>query len=413
MQEYFNVLSTTKRFSYNESAPITQNQSIMINTKIVIGLAYGDEGKGITTDYLCKNSNNPLVIRFSGGHQAGHTVVLKDGTRHVFSSFGAGTLRGVPTYWSKYCTFYPLGFFNELAALLEKGIEPKIYLDALALVTTPYDIFYNKKSEKVNQHGSCGLGFGATVTRDKSSPYKLYAQDLFYPKVLELKLNAIKIYYQKKTNSTYDAPELNKMMEVYLKMLEDIKPYIDIVNENEFFNSIIKKENFSDLIFEGSQGILLDMDHGFFPNVTYANTTSKNAMEIINKYHLKTPDIYYITRAYQTRHGNGFLSNEKLSLNYTANPKETNQYNPWQGHQRCTLLDLDMLDYALGCDANYSFGARKNLVVTCLDQINGDIQITRVNQPISYMNTRILANSLSINFDNILESWGDCSDKMK
>lgn len=385
----------------------------MMNTKIVIGLGYGDEGKGITTDYLCKESKHPLVIRFSGGHQAGHTVVLEDGIRHVFSSFGAGTLRGVPSYWSKYCTFYPLGFFNELAALLEKGIEPKIYLDALALVTTPYDVFYNRNSEKINQHGSCGLGFGATVTRDKSSPYKLYAQDLFYPKVLELKLNAIKIYYQKKTNSTYDTPKLNKMMEVYLKMLEDIKPYITIVNENEFFNSIIKKGNFSDLIFEGSQGILLDMDHGFFPNVTYANTTSKNAMHIIQKYQLENPDIYYITRAYQTRHGNGFLSNEKLALNYTPNPKETNQYNPWQGHQRCSILDLDMLDYALACDVNYSFAAKKNLVVTCLDQIDKKIETTRQNKPESYVNARILAYSLNTKFDTVLESWGDCSSKMK
>ncbi len=61
--------------------------------RAVIGLGFGDEGKGITTDYLCSRANNPLVIRFSGGQQAGHTVVNKFG-KHTFSNFGSGTLRG-------------------------------------------------------------------------------------------------------------------------------------------------------------------------------------------------------------------------------------------------------------------------------------------------------------------------------
>jgi len=84
---------------------------------IVVGLGYGDEGKGLTTDFLCGQSKFPLVIRFNGGHQAGHTVVTKDGVRHVFSSFGAGTLRNAPTYWSRYCTFSPAYLLYELESL--------------------------------------------------------------------------------------------------------------------------------------------------------------------------------------------------------------------------------------------------------------------------------------------------------
>jgi adenylosuccinate synthase len=68
------------------------------------------------------------VIRFSGGHQAGHTVVTDD-TRHVFSNFGSGTLRGVPTYWSKFCTVEPIGLLNELDALKIKGYNPILYID--------------------------------------------------------------------------------------------------------------------------------------------------------------------------------------------------------------------------------------------------------------------------------------------
>lgn len=384
-----------------------------MKSQIVIGLGFGDEGKGLTTNYLCHQSNKPLVIRFSGGHQAGHTVVLEDGTRHVFSSFGAGTLNGVPGYWSRFCTIYPLGLFNELASLLEKGIEPILYVDALTLVTTPYDVFYNRNTEKINQHGSCGLGFGATVTRDKRSPYKLYAQDLFYPTVLKQKLNAIKKYYQDKTNSDYSDKALSEMMDIYMKMLNDILPYITIVHEKEFFTRTIIEKGFSNLIFEGSQGILLDMDYGFFPNVTYANTTSKNALELINEYQLGETEIYYITRAYQTRHGNGFISNASLNLDYSPNPNETNKYNPWQGHQRSTPLDMDMLSYALNCDANYSFGLKKNLVVTCLDQINGHCVVTKNNAPQTYMNTRDWAEQLPIDFDQILESHSEISENIQ
>ena len=70
---------------------------------VIIGLGFGDEGKGLITDYFCSKLKNPLVIRFSGGHQVGHTVIYND-IRHMFSNFGSGTLRNIPTYWSKFCT---------------------------------------------------------------------------------------------------------------------------------------------------------------------------------------------------------------------------------------------------------------------------------------------------------------------
>ncbi len=384
-----------------------------MNTRIVVGLGYGDEGKGITTDYLCNNSNTPLVIRFSGGHQAGHTVVLEDGTRHVFSSFGAGTLRGVPTFWSRYCTFYPIAFFNELNALLEKDIIPEFYIDGLSIVTTPYDVLFNRTTEKNNQHGSCGMGFGATVARNKFTPYKLYVKDLFFPVVLQQKLNAIKNYYENKSQIEFDEQVSRKMMDVYLKMLEDIKPYLKIFSEKEFFEERIYENNFTDLIFEGSQGILLDEDHGFFPNVTHAHTTSKNAMELIRKYELDDPQLFYVSRIYQTRHGNGYLSNEILDLNINENPNETNVYNDWQGHQRRSMLDLDMLEYALKTDDNYSFGMRKNLVFTCLDLLNGDIMATQEGIPYAYGNTLELYEAIDFQLDSVLEGWSDCSISMK
>ena len=86
--------------------------------QIVLGSLLGDEGKGITTDYLCKkNPFGTIVVRFSGGHQAGHNVKIGK-VSHVHSNLGSGTLRGVPSYFSEHCTFYPVTLENELRVIL-------------------------------------------------------------------------------------------------------------------------------------------------------------------------------------------------------------------------------------------------------------------------------------------------------
>ena len=86
------------------------------NISIVVGSLFGDEGKGAHVNYLCSQVNKPLVIRFNGGHQVGHTVVIGD-KRHPFSNFGSGTLQGAPTYWSEFCTVSPIGVKKEGQAL--------------------------------------------------------------------------------------------------------------------------------------------------------------------------------------------------------------------------------------------------------------------------------------------------------
>ena len=90
----------------------------------MVGLGFGDEGKGATVDRLVRDAGHgglQLVVRFSGGHQAGHTVVHEDGRRHVFSQVGAGALRDAGTLWSRHCTFDPSGFAREHAALCAMG----------------------------------------------------------------------------------------------------------------------------------------------------------------------------------------------------------------------------------------------------------------------------------------------------
>lgn len=324
--------------------------------KTVIGLGFGDEGKGLFTDYLCSQSTNPLVIRFSGGQQAGHTVISK-GIRHVFSNFGAGTLKGAPSYFSKFCTIDPVGIVNELSALLDKGFEPLLFIDANCPVTTPYDVSYNQNN---NKHGSCGVGVGDTINREESY-YSLTFGDLFYPWVLETKLKLIKDFY----SGHHDAP------------LTNFLECCDIITHSTYIKKTngLPSNNYS-YIFEGSQGLLLDKNYGFFPHVTRSNTGTKNVLSLLGH---ETLSLYLITRAYQTRHGDGPLSNETIPHNISKNPLETNITNTYQGPLRVALLDVSLLEYAINKDDYLRTASNKSLVITCLDHIKNEYRFTYQN----------------------------------
>jgi len=345
---------------------------------IVVGLGFGDEGKGLCTDWLCRSTEKPLVVRFNGGHQAGHTVVTDQGLRHVFSNFGSGTFQGAPTYWSSFCTFSPVSFLKECKALRSLSLNPEVFVDNLCPVTTHYDILFNQLIEKnrgKNPHGSCGVGFGATLERHDGL-HKFYVLDLFYPEVCKLKLKMIRNYYQVKLKTAgiqgfdeYDHDAADRLFLQAVNGLEGLKnqEILGFVNEKEVFTN----ENYQTLIFEGAQGVLLDMDHGFFPHVTRSNTTSKNAMSLLerNSIHCEK-EVFYVTRCYQTRHGAGPMSNEDYNVKLNNNEEETNKDHQFQGSFRTAPLDIDMFNYAIKCDSLYSNGIQKNLLVTCLDQIN-------------------------------------------
>ena len=351
----------------------------------VIGGGFGDECKGSYVNELCSQSEHPLVIRFNGGHQAGHTV-LHNGVRHIFSSFGSGTLQGAPTFWSKYCTFFPTAVFNEYQKLKEIGINPILYVDPLCPVTTPYDCIANKINESINKHGTVGVGFGTTIERHESY-YKLYFQDLFNKTILIAKLNNIHKYYQD-IKGIRIPEDIGVKIETWFKCIDELimddiiskdkmgfdKTYIDYEKPNSLKNNLVFK--YDHVIFEGAQGILLDMDFGFFPNVTRSNTTSKNIFKLIQELNMPFGDrsinIYYMNRCYQTRHGNGFMSNQELgSMELINTDNEINIDGGNQGIFRKTILDLDLLKYSIECDDHFksNFKITKNIVITCLDQL--------------------------------------------
>lgn len=357
----------------------------MSNAKIVVGSIWGDEGKGITTDFLSsENPDSTMVVRFSGGQQAGHNVKIK-GISHVHSSFGSGTLRGVPSYFSHYCTIYPVTMYREAYELYEKVETIEIYFHPLVNVTTPADVAYNRLTAPQTNHGSCGIGVGATMKRNIESPYKVYGVDLHHLDTLKEKVESVYDYYKSIIGN--DPPRLKIFKEIYDSECQYFWKYIDRIEFNIKPYGFLKE--YENIVFEGSQGILLDMDHGIFPRVTYANTTSKNAISIAKKLDIEDIEIFYITRCYQTRHGVGWMSNED-EIKLINNEDEINKFNEWQKDFRIGEIDYNLLNQAHSIDNIYSEGIPKNLVVTCLDQ--------RENFEFDY-------GKLNVNFNRIFNSF--------
>ena len=372
-----------------------------MEVSIVIDLGFGDSGKGITVDYLAKQRpQESLVIRFSGGHQVGHTVKINN-FAHTFSNFGAGSLRGVPTYYTPDTTVFPPAIIEEYKIL--RGYNPKLLFHPLVKVTTPYDIAYNIACETYLNHGSCGVGFGATIQRSENG-VNLYAKDLFYSWILKNKLQSIKDYYVKKTRE--EAPEitilfkeeLEKINEsLFVKFCEDCLSLYEIKMPDTVLN-------YKHLIFEGSQGILLDQDHGIFPHVTRSNTSSKWAFDFIEQttgINTTNVSLYYVTRCYQTRHGNGPMSSE-IPVKLINSDQETNIANQFQGKFRVAELDFQLINYSLETDNIYHTSKKfnKNLVITCLDQLP-DFDIQK------------LLDKINTKFNNVIGSYSPDSTDFK
>lgn len=346
-----------------------------MTTKVVLGGMYGDEAKGACINKLCTNKDpkDTIVVRFSGSSQCTHQVVTLDHT-HSFSNYGSGTFQKIPTYWSKYCPFDPISLVNEYNILKDKLIEsPKLYVDFNCPVITPFDIISNRRCSITLEHGSCGSGFSKTIEREEKL-FSLKVIDLYYPTIMIEKFRLIKEYYKKINH--FDEKEIKQIEKEFVYNCNESIKLVEPTTKNILYN-------FKDKIYEGSQGLMLDQNIGFFPHVTRSNTDLTNIDEQIDK-------VILVCRGYQTRHGNGPLSNENIPHKIKQNKYEHNVENEWQGKFRVSILDLDIIEYVTKkLEINNIYKKYKDieLYFTCLEDIKDDLQFT-------YKNNLYKSNSL-------------------
>jgi adenylosuccinate synthase len=337
----------------------------------VVGLGYGDEGKGSIVDYLTREYGSKLNVRFNGGAQCAHNVVTPEGKHHRFAQFGSGTLApSAPvTYLSRHVIVNPLTLPIEAVHLQDHGIEDplhRVYVENEALITNPFQMAANRLREQQRgaaRHGSCGMGIGETVADALAdSDMALRWRDLRFDNILIEKLR-LSLYKKRQEfgaefEADFDAHSIEKLATTLRDLWRRTHgAQRDYLRRSQYTQAPV--------IFEGAQGVMLDQDYGFAPHTTWSKTTLQNSDELLSGLDYKVRKIG-VMRAYMTRHGHGPLVTE---TQHRVLPGEHNQVHEFQGEFRLGLLDLPLLKYATErCPVD-------ELAVTCLDHVQYPVKV--------------------------------------
>jgi adenylosuccinate synthase len=325
----------------------------------VVGLAFGDCGKGLFTDYLCRARAAHTVVRFNGGAQAGHNVVLPDGRHHTFSQFGAGTfVPGVATVLAAPVVVHPTALLVEEGYLQRLGVRdalPRLLIDGRCLVTTPYHEAAGRLRERwrgTRAHGSCGVGFGATVGHALAQPDQaLRYADLDDGAASRAKLEAIRRHLHAALPAgaldldADDAALLGDagMADLWLAHARRLTRQV-VPSEPERIAARLAQPG--GVVMEGAQGMLLDQWHGFHPHTTWSSTGPAAAEAALADYGIAERLTHLgALRSYLTRHGAGPLPTADPLLDQLAEPH--NHDRGWQGSFRRGHPDAVLLRYAL------------------------------------------------------------------
>lgn len=395
--DYFKIMSSP-------SNDIWRTPIMVIKT--VTGAGYGDEGKGLMTDYFCGKlcDKKVLNIKVNGGAQAGHTVCRIDNNNNykhwVFRQYGSGTFAGADTYLCKEFMINFIELVKERQKLQEiYDIQNHLYIDKGCRVTLPCDVVINRALEehRTKRHGSCGLGIYETFHRNN-----------------EIKAFKVKDVINEFISKTPDKflDELNKIAEEHIKYriaeikekdsveISDVEAkkmiceaekmnaeYIDALLEiikcedltfSESLDNTITTHGYNAVVFECSQGLELDQfNKRNFPHLTPSNTGLKDIASIINECDtLKNCDIEncFVTRSYKTKHGAGIFVEEDTEIQSQFGLYDrTNHRNQFQGSLKYGRVNFGRLKKLIFEQLEYMNDIKNrktSLAITHLDQTN-------------------------------------------
>ncbi len=272
---------------------------------VILGGQWGDEGKGKIVDLLTENAN--VVVRFQGGHNAGHTLVI-DGNRLVLHLIPSGILHeGVMCVLGQGVVISPQALMDEIDLLNQKGIPvmERLRVSNAATLVLPYHVALDKAREQAQGAKAVGTtcrGIGPAY-EDKVARRALRMVDLLSPTQFETKLDKILEYHNFVLTNYYHVPPVAKepiLIEAEKARARLSKVIIDV----PAFLAASYADN-QNIIFEGAQGALLDIDHGTYPYVTSSNTTAGGVATGSGFGPRYIQDIVGVTKAYCTRVGGG------------------------------------------------------------------------------------------------------------
>lgn len=278
---------------------------------VLVGSQWGDEGKGKATDLL--GGRVDYVVRYQGGNNAGHTVVIGDQkfALHLLPS-GILTPEVIPVIGNGV-VIDPAVLLHEMAGLNGRGIDTsKLVISANAHLITPYHVTLDKVTERFLGNakiGTTGRGIGPTYS-DKIARLGIRVQDLFDPSILRQKIEGalasknqvlVKVYNRR-------ALEIDEIVDSLLAFADPLRPYV--ADTSLMLNDALDQGKV--VLLEGGQGTLLDVDHGTYPFVTSSNPTAGGACTGSGIGPTRITRVIGILKAYTTRVGSGPFPTELL-----------------------------------------------------------------------------------------------------
>lgn len=344
----------------------------MTKNVVVIGTQWGDEGKGKIVDWLTDHAQG--VARFQGGHNAGHTLVI-NGAKTVLHLIPSGILRqNVDCYIGNGVVVSPWALMEEVDMLEKAGVPVlnRLKISAACPVIMPHHVALDQAREiakGAGKIGTTGRGIGPAY-EDKVSRRGIRIQDLFHRERLAAKLGEILDYHNFVLKNYFKAEivDFQKSLDDVLLIAERIKPMVADV-PNLLFEANKAGKN---ILFEGAQGALLDIDHGTYPFVTSSNCIASNAATGSGVGPQMLHYVLGITKAYTTRVGAGPFPTElydavdKLDPNGKHMADRGHEFGATTGRaRRCGWFDAAALKRSI------QINGVTGLCVTKLDVMDG------------------------------------------
>ena len=312
---------------------------------IVIGAQWGDEGKGKLTDYLAEEAN--VVVRFQGGNNAGHTVEVGE-KQYKLHLIPSGILHDDKlNVIGNGVAVDPKALFSEIDYLEREGVKvtpDKLIVSDRAQIIMPYHRTLDLLKEKArgkNDIGTTGKGIGPCYT-DKYERCGIRVCDLLHTEVFEEKLR-----FNIESKNTYitkvlggEALNFDEIFNEYVKLGERLRPFVQDTSVR-VYDEIKKNKT---VLFEGAQGMLLDIDHGTYPYVTSSNTTAGGVSNGIGVGPNMIKNVVGIAKAYTTRVGKGPFPTELENETGEWIREKGHEYGTTTGRsRRCGWLDVVIL----------------------------------------------------------------------
>lgn len=333
---------------------------------VVLGTQWGDEGKGKIVDLLTDQA--AAVVRFQGGHNAGHTLVI-DGEKTVLHLIPSGILRaGVECLIGNGVVVAPDALLREITNLEQKGVpvRERLRISSACTLILPYHVALDQAREKARgdaKIGTTGRGIGPAY-EDKVARRGLRIGDLFQRERFASKLKELLDYHNFVLQHYYKEPavDFQKTLDEALEYAEIIKPLV--IDVTARLHELRRAGAY--IMFEGAQGSLLDIDHGTYPFVTSSSTTAGGTATGSGFGPLYLDYILGITKAYTTRVGSGPFPTELFDEVGARLAKRGHEFGSTTGRaRRCGWFDAVILRRAI------EINSISGLCLTKLDVLDG------------------------------------------